>query len=155
MSNTIDNTAAAIKTLNAKRYVRVSGKLSKRSAEVAVTVRKKMEELDIKRLNVEGVGTLVHSYGKTSAGYYDTLSWATDVEFISGGDLERSQIGNGDTGDHMFGDFNHFVRRPTRDEVLQFSLNLPATFKALAMAEMENTDKCNAALSVIDSIDAS
>jgi len=143
-------TEKAIDTLANKRYVRVSKKLAERSAEVAREIRDKMQELEIKTLQIPNVGTLEHLECRTNAGWYSILHWAEPDGYpIHNGDLEWSSLGDGDTGEYVHGDYHHFRKKPTRDEVLKLALNIEVVFAELDAVENRNADKCEEALKAL------
>ena len=151
MSNTENtDTAAAIKTLNSKRYVRVSEKLAERSSEVADQIHTKMCHLGIDSLKVKNVGTLIYGSHSTNQGHYYTLRWESEEWGFAAGDLMLNKVGSNGDGLQVFGDACSFVLYPTLDEVLRFAMNITAIFEALEVVDKNQTEKCQAALDILN-----
>jgi len=118
---------------------RATKKFGEETAEAAKWVACRMEEAGLSRLQYDG-GTIYLNSRRSSAGYYDTLTFADkslpyNPDYHSGlvesGDLMEDNI-SADGGYYVHGDFNCWVSYKTRDEAVVFAQRLPLIIEALA-----------------------
>lgn len=87
-------------------------KLCEKRAELATMLTKAMESRKLNSLETSA-GNIEYDYHPCNNGGYHTLS------FDDSNDLD-SDIGEEGDGRYMYGDFNHFVSRPSPAQVVNF-----------------------------------
>lgn len=109
------------------------------SAETAIEIRRRMEDLQIKELEI-AVGKLVRIEGKTNVGYYSALRWND-----SSGDLTTAECAE-DSGYYVHGDYHHWIQYPNQEEILLFVANLDDIRAELERIANEQAARIDAAL---------
>lgn len=139
------DTKKAFEILERKNYARVSEKLAEASAEMARRVMGKMEELQIDELQTD-YGTLIRFSRKSNSGYTaDCLGWQDGFGDNEPGDLNSNVIGDGQEGFNYMGDWNCWIKYPTRKEVLTFAMNIDSILNELDKVEsILSAGCCNA-----------
>lgn len=139
----------AISIIERNDYQRATEKLQEKVSDVAEAVRIKMEELNIKELQI-GDSCLYHKEIRVNGTIFNTLTWEGDPRYSDpdidlGGDLELAHEMRTDfseRGTHPGGDYNYWINYPSRSAVMKFAREAQDILKALEYIESEQAREC-------------
>lgn len=140
MENSINEIVQLIN--RAENAQRVTDKLAEESSLFARWVVARMEELGIKRLDVNGYVLRIVKYNASAGstwGLVANTELTSDEYAASTGDFGENTIA-GDGGYYYAGDFNAWIQYPSREEVLTFIGQAEGTVCSLAKL-VDETEK--------------